>query len=126
MKSVFYIALGGALGALSRYGISILLKQQNQLSFPVNTFTINVIGCLAIGYFAAHTLKTNQNQLLIQFVIIGLLGGFTTFSAFSLESIQLFKNGKTTIALVYIFASNIIGLTATIIGFQLHKVIYKV
>ncbi len=126
MKSVFYIALGGALGALSRYGISILLKQQNQLSFPVNTFTINVIGCLAIGYFAAYTLKTNQNQLLIQFVIIGLLGGFTTFSAFSLESIQLFKNGKTTIALVYIFASNIIGLTATIIGFQLHKVIYKV
>ena len=125
MKSIIYIAIGGATGAVLRYGFGLILKPTNSLSFPINTFLINVIGCLLIGIVAAYAIKVNQNQLLTQFVIIGLLGGFTTFSSFSLETVNLLKNGKTTLALAYILASNVVGIFATLVGFQIHKVIEK-
>ncbi len=125
MKSVIYIALGGAIGALLRYGFGLMLKPNNHLSFPMHTFIINALGCLAIGVIAAYAIKTNHSHIVTQFVIIGILGGFTTFSSFMLETMQLLKNGKTVLALTYLLGSNFIGLVAIIIGFQLHNLFTK-
>jgi CrcB protein len=125
VKILVYIALGGALGAICRYGIGLLLKSDNVLSFPYHTFSINILGCLMIGLASSILITSNNKELIQHFLIIGILGGFTTFSSFSLESIFLIQNGKITTALSYILLSNFMGLLAAFGGFQLHQIITK-
>ncbi|MFN3444873.1 MAG: fluoride efflux transporter CrcB [Bacteroidia bacterium] len=125
MKLIAYIALGGAFGALLRYGVGLAIKPENTLSFPIHTFLINVAGCLLIG-IAAAVLQTNSYKEFVQyFVIIGLLGGFTTFSSFSFESFALLKNGKLLIAAAYITLSNTIGIVAAFAGYYVHQLLIK-
>ncbi len=125
MKILVYIALGGALGAICRYGLGLLLKPDNMLSFPFHTFSINVLGCLMIGLAASILITTNNKELIQHFLMIGILGGFTTFSSFSLESIFLIQNGRLTTALSYILLSNVMGILAAFGGYQLHQIITK-
>ena len=126
MKIIAYIALGGAVGALLRYGIGLAIKPENTLTFPIHTFFINVIGCLFIGIVASILQNTPFNELMQYFVIIGLLGGFTTFSSFSLESFYLLKNGKVLVAASYVLLSNSIGITGAFIGYHAHQFLVKV
>ncbi len=125
VKILVYIAVGGAFGAVCRYGLGLLLKPDNILSFPLHTFAINVLGCLLIGLAASILITSNNKELVQHFLMIGILGGFTTFSSFSLESIFLIQNGKLITALTYILLSNIIGILAAIGGYQLHQLITK-
>jgi CrcB protein len=126
VKIIAYIALGGAVGALLRYGIGLAIKPENTLTFPIHTFFINVIGCLFIGIVASILQNTPFNELMQYFVIIGLLGGFTTFSSFSLESFYLLKNGKVLVAASYVLLSNSIGITGAFIGYHAHQFLVKV
>jgi CrcB protein len=125
VKILVYIAFGGAVGAVLRYGIGTLLKSDNVLSFPLHTFSINVLGSLLIGLAASILVTSNNKELLQHFLMIGILGGFTTFSSFSLENIYLIQNGKLTTALIYILLSNIVGILAAFGGYQLHQLITK-
>lgn len=125
MKILVYITFGGAIGAVFRYGLSLLLKPDNILSFPLHTFSINIFGCLLIGLAASILITSNNKELIQHFLMIGILGGFTTFSSFSLESIFLIQNGKITTALTYILLSNVIGVLAAFGGYQLHQLITK-
>ncbi len=125
MKILVYIAFGGALGAVFRYGIGTLLKPNDVLSFPIHTFSINVLGSLLIGLAASILVTSNNKELIQHFLMIGILGGFTTFSSFSLENIYLIQNGKLTTALIYILLSNIVGILAAFGGYQLHQLITK-
>lgn len=125
MKILVYIAFGGALGAFFRYGLGLLLKSDNVLSFPIHTFSINVLGSLLIGLAASILITSNNKELVQYFLMIGVLGGFTTFSSFSLESIFLIQNGRLTTALVYILLTNVLGILATFGGYQLHQLITK-
>lgn len=126
MKIIAYIALGGAVGALLRYGVGLVIKPENTIAFPIHTFLINVVGCLCIGIAASILQNTQTNELIKYFVIIGLLGGFTTFSSFSLESFYLLKNGKSLVAASYVLLSNSIGIIGAFIGYYAHQFLVKI
>lgn len=120
MKTILYIALGGALGSVLRYLTSQALSKQE--GFPFGTFIANVLGCLLIGLFFGYFEKQNVlSQDLKFFLITGLCGGYTTFSTFSNENVQLMHNNQMGLALLYTAISIIIGFTATWIGLTLMK-----
>ncbi|MEZ5163077.1 MAG: CrcB family protein [Fimbriimonadaceae bacterium] len=114
LKDVGLVALGGALGAVSRLLIGSALK--NVTEVPWGLLVINVLGSLLIGFFAAWT-QTKPSPLIAQFVMIGILGGFTTFSAFSLDNLGLVQEGKWGVALLNMGLSCGLGLLAASGGF---------
>jgi CrcB protein len=109
------VAIGGAVGSLLRYGCSRLL---NTALFPYGTLTVNVIGSFLIGLmWALFTNEADEGKRLL--LISGFCGGFTTFSAFSLEGLQLLQQSKFTSFFLYTFATIILGIIATYTGFKL-------
>ena len=125
MSKFFLVALGGSIGASIRYIFYLISK--NLLSTStlfINTLIVNIIGSFLIGYFIVLL----QNKILSQefiryFFIIGVLGSFTTFSAFSLETIDLMVNKKFLMAFFYIFSSLFLCLLFTFIGLNFNKLI---
>ncbi len=93
MPHVLVIAIGGALGAVSRYGISLLARRLFGEFFPIGTLSVNVIGSFIIGFCSIYFLnRMPTNSSVIVFVMVGFLGALTTFSSFSLETLQLFNS----------------------------------
>lgn len=122
MKTIFYIALGGGLGSVLRYLTSVVMNKYVQATFPYATFVTNIIGCLLIGLFFGYLEKQNAvSQDLKFFLITGLCGGYTTFSAFSHENVQLLQNNQILIAFLYISLSVFLGLMATWTGLIIAK-----
>lgn len=121
MKTVFYVALGGAIGAVLRLGINLLLKPENAVEFPIHTFLINTLGCLAIGFVFASVLKHSDPHLLQYFIITGVLGGFTTFSSYTMEAVYLFDKARQLRAVSYILLSNVCGIGAAWLGFNFNR-----
>lgn len=123
MKTALYVAIGGAAGALLRFGVNTLLKPQTETQFPVHTFVVNLVGCLLIGLFFAWITR-NQNTAVLQYLIItGFLGGFTTFSSYSMEAVYLMSNGQGARAILYMLLSNVCGIGAAWGGFNLYKLV---
>ena len=119
--NILYVAIGGALGASIRFIISNFLK--NYFSyFPVGTLFVNVLGSLCIGILASYLFnKEISLEIIKYFLIIGFLGSFTTFSAFSIETIDMFKNGKIFMSFTYIFLSIFLSILAAYIGISYNK-----
>ncbi len=109
------VAIGGAFGSTLRYLISQWIGSASG-NFPWNTFAINCLGCLLIGFFAVKFTDSGQdlNRLLI---MTGILGGFTTFSAFSLELVQLIFLDKIVTAALYALSSCLFGLFFCGVGY---------
>ena len=121
LKQILIVALGGALGSVLRYKLGgFALHHSQTWNFPVSTFSINIAGCFAIGILAAlvehHDLFSPSLRLLL---FTGLLGGFTTFSAFGYESVFLLRRGLSSIAMSYILLSILGGLAAVFVGIKL-------
>jgi fluoride exporter len=115
------VALGGAMGSAARYKLSgWVLHQTIAWRFPAGTFSVNVLGCLAAGLIAGlvtkHDFFAPETRLLL---LTGILGGFTTFSAFGLETMYLLKRGEVLVAGCNIVVSVAAGLVALWIGFEL-------
>lgn len=110
------VLIGGGTGAVIRYLISLFVKSP-QSGFPLATFIINVSGCFAIGVLYS-ALGAYQYNLKL-FLMVGLLGGFTTFSAFGLETIGLLNNRHYFTAVFYVFLSNISALAAVYLGIKI-------
>ncbi|MFH7349032.1 fluoride efflux transporter CrcB [Acinetobacter variabilis] len=111
------VAMGGAIGATLRYGTGMLIAKPHML-FPWPTWWINIIGCLFAGIFFAFSQKYSFLQTEARlFLMVGILGGFTTFSSFGLETFQLLKQGAVTIALSYVISSVIVGVFMLGVGF---------
>lgn len=120
--SLLAIALGGALGALSRFGISLGMLALWPNAFALPTFIINLLGCLTIGILYGLWLNRPElSPVLQQGLMIGFLGAFTTFSAFSLDAWRLLENGQSLWALGYILLSVCLCLTATWAGLLLTR-----
>ena len=118
MKGVLLVALGGAVGSIARYKLSgWVLHLTLDWRFPAGTFTVNVIGCLLAGVLAGlaekHDLLSPQARLLL---FTGVLGGFTTFSAFGLETMHLLRRGDLLVAAANIVLSVVAGLLALWLG----------
>jgi CrcB protein len=110
---LFAIALGGATGTLLRYAVGMLLAPAT-LRFPLATLLINVSGSFLIGWFAEYPGLVNPT--LRVGLIVGLCGGFTTFSAFSLETMRLIERGEIARAALYASASVVLCICATALG----------
>ena len=125
MSNFLLVAFGGSIGASSRYLFYLISK--NLLSTSnlfINTLIVNIIGSFLIGYLIVLLENKSLSQDFIKyFFIIGVLGSFTTFSAFSLETIDLIVNKKFLIAFFYIFLSLFLCLLFTFIGLNFNKLI---
>jgi fluoride exporter len=119
MQNVLLVALGGAVGSVARYGVGVAAARWFGLAFPWGTLAVNVIGGLAIGVLAARVPADDDNLRLL--VGTGLLGGFTTFSAFSLETVRLMEQ-QPGLAALYALASLVLSVGACWMGLQLGRI----
>ena len=121
LKQTLIVALGGAIGSVARYKLGgFALHHTQSWDFPVSTFSVNIAGCFAIGILAAlvehHDLFSPSVRLLL---FTGLLGGFTTFSAFGYESVFLLRRRLVSVAATYAGLSVVGGLAAVFIGMKM-------
>ncbi|NZD62510.1 fluoride efflux transporter CrcB [Rhizobium sp. WYCCWR 11290] len=117
MIQALLVAVGGAIGSLLRYYVGQWALRLMGPSFPWGTLAVNVVGCFVIGVFAELIArKFNASVELRLLLITGFLGGFTTFSAFSLDAISLFERGEAVAGSIYIVASVGLSMAAVIAG----------
>ena len=116
-SSLIWIALGGAFGAITRYAVSLIV------GYPYGTLTVNIVGSFLMGLLFIY-LNQKGLERWQPFLLIGLLGGFTTFSAFSLDTFKLYEDGRLMMAGIYVFASVFLSLIALIIGMVVAREVF--
>ena len=117
MGVVLAIAAGGALGALSRYGLYTVVHAAAGCAFPFGTLVVNLLGSLAMGFLYVWLFdRLNVGPEWRAFLLVGFLGSFTTFSAFSLETLNLLEQGAVGRAALNVVASVVVCITAAWIG----------
>jgi len=117
MNEVIAVAIGGALGSVLRYWVSTGVYGILGRGFPYGTFVVNVVGCLAMGMlFVLLVERVSDNTVLRAGILIGVLGGFTTFSSFSIETFNLIEQGAVLKAAANMAASLFVCLGATWLG----------
>jgi len=120
MRYLLLIELGGGLGSMARYLCQRWMAIYYPHSFPFGTLIVNIAGCFLIGILWGLSLRPNgMNEGWRLFLMTGICGGFTTFSAFSMESLQLLRAEKTGLFMLYVVCSVILGLVATLAAFRL-------
>ena len=121
MKLIIVIGSGSFIGGILRYLLSLLILSKTTSLFPFSTLLVNIIGCFCIGVCIGICGKVQIPHEWELFLVTGILGGFTTFSAFSNDTLYLFREGYTGYALLYILSSVILGLFATFFAYHLVK-----
>lgn len=120
LRSLLLVGAGGAVGSMLRYAVSYAVSKYAQHPFPFGTFIINIVGSLLIGVLfglAARNQWLQEGGMLL--LATGFCGGFTTFSAFALESVNLMQKGQSVTAIIYIGLSVIVGLLLCRLGIWL-------
>ena len=123
MQQLVFVFLGGGIGSVLRYLIGLKLNSTN---LPYGTLTANILGSLLIGLLMGYHLKTSSNPLSqnqMAFLMIGVLGGFTTFSSFMYENLQFLVQEQYLRFVGYALTSMVLGLTAVFVGFLLGKLV---
>jgi CrcB protein len=123
MKLILAIGFGSFLGGISRYLLTQYIQSKVLSGFPYGTLVINVAGCFLIGLVFAFSLKGSLSHEWRLFLATGILGGFTTYSAFSYETVALIRDGQLTTAFGYVALSLALGLLATFTGMQITRFI---
>ncbi len=121
--NLIYVAFGGALGAVLRYVTGLGVLRLVGLGFPLAIITVNIIGSFLMGLFVVLAAKRGLSDL-SPFLMTGFLGGFTTFSAFSLETVTLFERGQSGAALAYVLISVLGSVFALVLGLWLARGIW--
>ncbi|MGB4398053.1 MAG: fluoride efflux transporter CrcB [Daejeonella sp.] len=116
MRLILLVGLGSFIGGVSRYLISLFIVNRGLIAFPYGTLTVNIVGCFLIGIVYGITERVGMTNEWRLFLATGILGGFTTFSAFSYESISLLRDGQSGAAFLYVICSVVFGLLATWAG----------
>jgi len=122
IKNFLIVGLGGASGSMLRYAVQKIFQVQTAAAFPTGTLLVNIAGCFLIGILwslVSRSLTWNDEMKLL--LMTGFCGGFTTFSAFTLEGIGLLKENKAALFFIYLTASVVGGLVATFIGIRIVK-----
>ena len=122
MLSYLYIALGGAIGSVARYAVSSSVARATHEVFPWGTLTANISGCFVIGLFAVLTGPDGRipaSPDVRQFVMVGICGGYTTFSSFSLQTLDLLRSSNLTRAAINVAVSVVLCVSAVALGHTL-------
>lgn len=117
MTKLLLVAGGGAVGALLRYLVSGMAYQALGESFPWGTLTVNVLGSFAIGLLWAISEEVALPAAFSPFVFVGMIGAFTTFSTYGLETFNLLRDGEVRLGLLNFVGSNLLGFVAVVLGF---------
>lgn len=121
-RNILLVLVGSAVGGLMRFITSYLIQQKIGARFPTGTFAVNLIGCFFIGVIFSLAAKNAQGSDDMKLLLAtGFCGGFTTFSAFAIENMELFKSGNNLTALTYILLSVTLGIIATFAGTLMFK-----
>ena len=126
MNQIIYtsliIGLGGFIGTILRFLLSSSIEKSFATSFPIGTILVNLIGCFLIGLLSGYfTQKLGDQTQLFFFLTIGVLGGFTTFSAIAMDSQVFIENGEYLKMLIYISVQAILGIALCLIGYNIIK-----
>jgi fluoride exporter len=122
MRSLLFVGIGGGIGSMVRYLISLFVGRNIPVVFPLGTFLVNCSGCFLIGLFYAYASKYSWfGEEWRLFFITGICGGYTTFSTFSYDGFYLLKSGSYFTFLVYALGTMVLGLLATFAGAALLK-----
>lgn len=120
IKSIFFVGFGGAVGSVLRYLLGVLGAHYFKATFPIATFITNFLGCLIIGLLIGYFGKSNEiNPQLKLLLITGFCGGFTTFSTFAAENVQLLENGNYWLLLGNVVGSVVLGIGGVILGMKM-------
>jgi CrcB protein len=119
MKQLLLIAVFGAGGSLLRYGLGALVQRAAGVTFPLGTLVVNVIGCFAIGFLNAMFLVKLVAPEWRVAVLVGLLGGFTTFSSYAWETVSLADNNQLGLAFLNIVSTNVVGVAVALLAYRL-------
>lgn len=126
--TVLFVGLGGFIGTVGRYLVGVWLAPAAEQRFPLSTFAVNVFGCALIGLVAGLAAERSGGPPwltadLRAFLMVGILGGFTTFSAFGNETFRLLQRGDALVAVGYVGASIVVGLAAVWLGYRFAAVL---
>ena len=117
IKNLLLVGVGGFIGSVLRFGSYHLIKTNQTF---ITTLIINIVGSLLIGFIIGYSIKDeNFSSNWKPFLASGICGGFTTFSAFSFENIQMIHEGKYLLLIIYILTSVLLGIAAAFIGFKM-------
>lgn len=123
MWRIIIIGLAGLIGTLGRYALSGYVARRFGETFPTGTLIVNIFGCLLAGFlFFLLQERFLVSEIVRTALLIGLLGGFTTFSSFGLQTFTLLREGEIGLATVNVVASNLLGLFAVWAGYTLGKI----
>ena len=123
LMNVLQVALGGAIGASLRYVVGLAIVRAVGHGFPVAIITVNVVGSFLMGMFVVYAGLRSATHL-APLVMTGFLGGFTTFSAFSLETVTLFERGQVGAAALYVVLSVVLSVGGLVLGLWVARGIY--
>lgn len=116
--NLLVVMIGGFLGAMSRFALGEWIHTGN--GFPLGTLIINLIGCFSLGWFLTYINQKKKMRAELTLLIgTGFIGSFTTFSTFSLETVNLFQQGHVLFGCTYVFSSTIVGLLLVYSGYKL-------
>jgi CrcB protein len=122
MRALLFVGIGGGIGSIIRYAISLFVGRHVPIAFPLGTFLVNISGCFLIGVFYSLATKyTGFNPEWRLFLITGICGGYTTFSTFSYDGLILLRQGPNLYFMLYVLGSVVFGLLATIAGAAIFK-----
>ena len=123
MKIILAVGIGSCIGGILRYLLSQFIQTKFLSTFPFGTLSVNLIGCFLIGLIFGFSERSYISMEWRLFLVPGFLGGFTTFSSFSNETIALIRDGQSWLALSYVASSVLIGLIATFAGISIIKLL---
>jgi CrcB protein len=126
LVKILYVALGGALGSVLRYLLDGAVQRLAGTGFPTGIVVINAIGCLAIGFLSTILTPSLVPEQYRIGVLTGILGGFTTFSTYSLDTLQLARQGQLALAGLNVVLQNVLGLVGAWGGWQIARAFFKV
>jgi CrcB protein len=116
------VALGGAIGAVSRYGVDRAIEARSSSSFPWATLTVNVSGCLLVGFLIAAVVDRHEAPAWLRAaLVVGFCGGYTTFSTFAQETLDLVEGRALALAVANIAVSVALGVTAVFVGTRIGR-----
>lgn len=126
-RALLAVAFGGAVGSVARYGLTILIQLRTGSDFPLGTMAVNILGSLLLGFLMTFSLETIVVSPEIRLLLTtGFCGGFTTFSTFSYDAVQLLERGAYRRASLYVGGTVILSLVGTIVGIALARRVVRV